>query len=59
MPADVFVSHYVKDESVTADLVYALEEVGINCWLAPRDLSAGADWEQAVLDPTSAPRFKI
>jgi hypothetical protein len=50
MPADVFVSHSVKDESVTADLVYALEEVGINCWLAPRDLSAGADWEQAVLD---------
>lgn len=50
MPADVFVSHSVKDDSVTADLVYALEEAGITCWLAPRDLSAGADSEQAVLE---------
>ena len=50
MPAGVFVSHSVKDNSVTADLVYALEQVGLNCWLAPRDLSVGADWEQGILD---------
>jgi hypothetical protein len=41
MPHDVFVS-YSSDDKPTADAVCAtLENKGIRCWIAPRDILPG------------------
>jgi TIR domain len=46
----VFVSHSSKDKRV-ADIVRAeLEAQFFPCWIAPRDIPAGMDWDQAILN---------
>src|SRR5271154_2363596 len=47
---DVFVSYASKDK-VIADAVCArLEASGIRCWIAPRDIVAGASFGGAIID---------
>ena len=38
----VFVSHASPDAAVAQRIVAALERDGIRCWIAPRNVSAGA-----------------
>lgn len=56
MPYDVFISYSSKDK-LTADAVCGtLEARGIRCWIAPRDISPGQDWSDAIIDGLSASR---
>ncbi len=49
MAHDVFISHASTDKAV-ADLVCAtLEQRGVRCWIAPRDIQPGADWGSAIV----------
>ena len=41
MAHDVFVSHSAKDKAVAAQVVAHLEDAGIRCWVAPRDVQPG------------------
>ncbi len=50
MPHDVFVSYASKDQGTAMAAVHALESAGIRCWIAPRDVKAGAVWAQAIVD---------
>ena len=53
MPHDVFVS-YSADDKPTADAVCAtLENKGIRCWIAPRDILPGVDWGGAISMPST------
>lgn len=46
---EVFISHSSKDK-LTADAVCAiLEQRGIRCWIAPRDITPGVEWGEAIL----------
>lgn len=59
MPHDVFVS-YASDDKPTADAVCAtLENRGIRCWIAPRDILPGMDWGGAIVDAISASRVMV
>ena len=59
MPHDVFVS-YASDDKPTADAVCAtLENRGVRCWIAPRDILPGMDWGGAIVDAISASRLMI
>ncbi len=50
MSHDIFISHSAKDKA-TADTVCArLEVEGFRCWIAPRDILAGLDWGEAILN---------
>jgi hypothetical protein len=50
MAHDVFISYASKDKP-TADAACAmLEQRGIRCWIAPRDMLPGADWGAAIID---------
>jgi TPR repeat protein len=50
MEFDVFIS-YPHQEKTAADAVCAtLEAGGIRCWIAPRDVSGGAEWADAIVD---------
>lgn len=46
---DVFISYASKDAAVAAALVEALERHGIACWIAPRDVEAGALYADAIV----------
>jgi hypothetical protein len=41
MARDVFISHSAQDKKVAETICGALEQGGIQCWVAPRDLRPG------------------
>jgi hypothetical protein len=41
MARDVFISHSAQDKKVAETICSALEESGIRCWVAPRDVRPG------------------
>lgn len=45
---DVFISHSSKDAELAKRLCSILEENGINCWMAPRNIMPGDDWAAAI-----------
>ena len=49
MPHDVFLSYASTDRAAAEAICAALETRGIRCWVAPRDVPAGADWGEAIL----------
>ncbi|GEM_PF-1309333 len=50
MTREVFISHSSKDKE-TADVVCkALEDAGIKCWMAPRDVLPGKDYDKSILE---------
>lgn len=50
MAQDVFVSHASDDHAVAMQVCDLLEQRGVRCWIAPRNVSAGAVWDEAILD---------
>ena len=49
MAHDVFISH-AKDDKGKADLVCSLlEQAGIRCWIAPRDVRPGRNWGSEII----------
>ena len=50
MAHDVFIS-YSSTDKTTADTVCSiLEQNGISCWIAPRDITPGIDFAEAIID---------
>jgi hypothetical protein len=49
MPHDVFISYSSKDKPVADRVCHALEAQGERCWIAPRDIPYGADWQEAIM----------
>src|SRR5882757_2001011 len=45
----VFISYASQDAAVAAALVEALERHGVACWIAPRDVKAGAQYADAIV----------
>jgi hypothetical protein len=59
MAHDVFLSYSYQDK-VSADAVcHSLEAKGVRCWMAPRDVIPGEDWQQSLLDAIAAARAVI
>ena len=50
MSNHVFVSHSHEDSAAADSLVKALEERGVPCWVAPRDVPPGGSYAEALLD---------
>lgn len=47
----VFISHATEDGAHAARVICtALEEKGIRCWIAPRDVTAGKLWAEMIVD---------
>lgn len=49
MSHDVFISHSSRDKPVADGLCAALEQAGIRCWIAPRDLIAGRPFSGEII----------
>jgi hypothetical protein len=59
MAQHVFVSYSTKDKAVADAVSAKLEEDGVHCWIAPRDIVAGADWNSAIIEAISASRAMV
>src|SRR5271154_520661 len=49
MAHDVFVSYSSKDKPAADATCAVLESKGIRCWIAPRDITPGADWGETIV----------
>ena len=59
MAHDVFISYSSVDKPVSDAACAALEGRGIRCWLAPRDVTPGKDWSDAIIDAISDCRVML
>ena len=46
----VFISHAAADKEYANSVLSLLEDDGIRCWIAPRDINPGSDWGSAIVD---------
>jgi hypothetical protein len=46
---DVFISYSHVDKATADATCAALEQAGIRCWIAPRDITPGDDWGAAIV----------
>ena len=46
---DVFISYASQDAAVANSIVANLEQHGLNCWIAPRDVKPGAQYADAIV----------
>jgi hypothetical protein len=59
MAHDVFISYSNKDKPVADAVVASLESTGIRCWFAPRDVTPGTSWGQAIVHAIEASRIMV
>ena len=50
MAFDVFISYSDHDKPIADAACAALESANIRCWIAPRDISPGRDYGEAIID---------
>jgi hypothetical protein len=56
---DIFISYSQPDAECAFELVVKLEAEGIQCWIAPRDITPAADWAAEIIDAISAARLMV
>lgn len=44
----IFISHHSSKSETAMHLAEYLERIGLKCWIAPRDIVPGCDWDQAI-----------
>jgi hypothetical protein len=49
MKKSIFISHSSKDKRIANELCARLEERGVGCWVAPRDISPGKSYGEAII----------
>jgi TIR domain/NACHT domain len=55
----VFISHSSKDRSTANAICAHLESIGVNCWIAPRNIEPGAAWTSGIMQGLEACRVLI
>lgn len=50
MPPDVFISYSSIDNNAADTVCSTLEQNGIHCWIAPRDIIPGVPFAEAIID---------
>jgi hypothetical protein len=59
MANHVFITHAVEDKKIANLVCEFLESNGIQCWIAPRDVPYGMNFEEAIIDAISGSRLMI
>jgi hypothetical protein len=59
MAHDVFLSYSYQDKTSADAVCHSLEAKGVRCWIAPRDVIPGEDWQQSILDAIAGSRAVI
>jgi uncharacterized RDD family membrane protein YckC len=59
MPHDVFISYATIDKPIADAVCAKLEERGIRCWIAPRDILAGMDYAEALISAVDSAKLMV
>ena len=59
MTHDVFISHSAVDKLLADAVCHGLEKRQIRCWIAPRDIPAGATWAGSIADAIAKSRIML
>jgi len=59
MAHNVFISHSSKDKAIADAICANLEDAGVRCWIAPRDIAPGDDWPRAIAGAISQSRVMV
>ncbi len=57
MSHQVFISHSSRDRESALALCDALEKVGVVCWMAPRDIPPGSDWQIEIIEAIASTKL--
>src|SRR5580658_9769551 len=59
MTHDVFICHSSKDKTVADAVCSVLEQQGIRCWIAPRDVLAGLSYGEAIIEAINGAKVMV
>ena len=59
MAHDVFISYSSVDKTAGETVCSILEQNGISCWMAPRDITPGLDFAEAIIDGIKSSKLFI
>ena len=59
MSAGVIISYSSKDAGTANAACEALENAGLTCWIAPRDIAAGDDYQKAIIEAIDRARLIV
>jgi TIR domain len=59
VPPEVFICHSATDKPAADQVCAALEAEGVKCWIAPRDVRAGAVWAEAITEAIDASKVMV
>jgi adenylate cyclase len=59
MTHDVFISYSSLDKTAADTVCSVLEQKGISCWIAPRDITPGLDFSEAIIDGIKSSKLFI
>jgi adenylate cyclase len=59
MTHDVFISYSSLDKTAANTVCSVLEQKGISCWIAPRDITPGLDFSEAIIDGIKSSKLFI
>jgi|SRR5271166_2028144 len=59
MAHDVFISYSTQDKPAADALCAILENNGVRCWIAPRDIVAGSDWGGSIVNGIRTSRVML
>jgi hypothetical protein len=54
-----FISHASADRETANSTCSRLESEGVPCWIAPRDVAPGAEWDAAIAEALGAARLAV
>jgi TolB-like protein len=59
MPHEVFLSYSAADKVTALAVLAGIEDQGIRCWIAPRDVPAGSEYGQQIVDAVKTARVVV
>jgi adenylate cyclase len=59
MAHDVFLSYAAADKAIALEVVKGLEDHGIRCWIAPRDIPAGSEYGEQIIEAVKGSRMFV
>ncbi|MBW6501488.1 MAG: TIR domain-containing protein [Bacteroidales bacterium] len=59
MPHEVFISYSSVDKTAAETVCLILEQNGISCWIAPRDITPGLDFAEGIIDGIKSSKLFI
>ena len=59
MSHDVFISYSTKDKAIADGVCATLEQNGIRCWIAPRDILPGMEYADALVEALHGSRVLV